>query len=255
MPNQKIFRLKFLANLIGNLKKNKIDEGYLRNGIKFDDDDVLEVPGFTAPKELKLTLPAGSKKYDFENAVKVFEAYKDLSWTQATDARFWTYLTHVTCWDFVKKRSQIEKSEEGKRGDFILRHYFVVPVNTSQLLLNDISLLWWTAHLTYDSAKRDPYQLTKEAFSMLDYTRHLLPGIQGRNKKFAHAVLEYVSENKELFSKAKEAKVRFIMRKCNYVAGYRVLPSLTKVEIKKLIAKYKREINSIVPKAEIMQNA
>lgn len=255
MPNQIIFKSNVLVKLVSDLKKNKIDNGYFGHGLKFDEDDVWEVPGFAAPETLSLNLPDGSRKYDYENAVQIFEAYKHLTWTQATDARFWTYLTHVTCWDFMKKRSPADRVEQSKRSEYILRHYCVIPVNTVRLLLNDISLLWWGAHLTYDEKRKDPYELTKEAFSMLDYTRHLLPGIQGRNRPFAHAVLEYVSENKELFAKSKEAKVRLIMRKCNYVAGYRVFPSLTKDEIKEILTKYEGDIAAISSDAVVAVEA
>ena len=81
---------------------------------------------------------------------------------------------------------------------------------------------------------------------MLDYTRHLLPGYQGRSRQFTHAVLEFVIENEALFSKNKEAKVRFIMRKLNFIAGYRALATLSKQDIKELIGKYRGEISSTI---------
>ena len=51
---------------------------------------------------------------------------------------------------------------------------------------------------------------------MLDYTRHLLPGTQGRSNSFRHALLEFVIKNDKLFLKYKETKVRYLMRKVNF---------------------------------------
>jgi hypothetical protein len=81
---------------------------------------------------------------------------------------------------------------------------------------------------------------------MLDYTRHLLPGTQGRNKKFVQALLEYVVENKPLFSSYKESKVRFLMRQTNYIAGYRVLPTLSKDETKQALNQYHSQLSNII---------
>jgi muconolactone delta-isomerase len=84
---------------------------------------------------------------------------------------------------------------------------------------------------------------------MLDYTRHLLPGSQGRNPAFRHAVLEFVVENPELFKAkreggtgSREGKVRFIMRRLNTFAGYQLFPFFNKQEIKELIADMRDEI-------------
>src|SRR5258708_31900106 len=53
---------------------------------------------------------------------------------------------------------------------------------SASLMNNDISRLWWVVFLTKIKNAKDPYVLTKEVFSMLDYTTHLLPGTQGRNE-------------------------------------------------------------------------
>ena len=99
--------------------------------------------------------------------------------------------------------------------------------------------------MTYDEGRKDPYELTKELFSMLDYTRTLIPGIQGRNKNFSWALLEFVLENEKIFSNYKENKIRFLMRKLNYVGGYKSLSSISKDEIKILFSNYTNELGTI----------
>lgn len=207
--------------------------------IKRDLKDVT-ASGFT------LREPEAGKTYDLENAIAFYEELKTMSPTQATDHRLWAYLCHVPFMDFLRKRRPIEKQDEKQRVRFVLDHWFVENPGPAAFKSNDIYLFWWGPHITYDKDRQDPFELTKELFSMLDYTRHLLPGYQGRSRQFTHAVLEYVMENEALFSKNKEAKVRFVMRKLNFIAGYRALATLTKNEIKDLVGKYRDEISSTI---------
>lgn len=186
------------------------------------------------------------KTYDLENAIMFFEELKNMTPTQATDHRLWAYLCHVPFMEFLRKRRPLEKAEPKQRVQFILDHWFVENPGPAAFKTNDIYLFWWGPYVTYDKDRQDPFELTRELFSMLDYTRHLLPGYQGRNRQLTHAVLEYVIDNAELFAKNKEAKVRFVMRKLNYLAGYRALATLTKKEIKEIIADYRGEIASTV---------
>ncbi len=115
-------------------------------------------------------------------------------------------------------------------------------------------MLWWNVYLTYDERRKNPYELTEELFSMLDYTRHLLPGIQGRNRKFVIALLEFVIENPVVFDKYKEAKVRFVMRKANYLAGYKSFTALEKDDIKMILKKYKDELDRIIDAKSYEEN-
>lgn len=249
---QKVLSSAFINQLKSLLYKGEIPKDYLAGGIKPSNADILVHPNLVAPEANKVALkiPDGHRNYDFDNSLAIFEHFKGLTITEATDARLWTYLTHVTFWGFMNKRRPIESEAPDKRPTYILRHYFVDPVNAGNLLRNDISLFWWGAFLTHDSERKDPFELTRELFSMLDYTRHFLPSTQGRNRNFVHGVLEFVIENPSLFSKYKEDKLRFVMRKCNLIAGYKVFPILSKQEIKATVGEYAREISAVRPPKE-----
>jgi hypothetical protein len=242
METQKIFRTSYVAKLINTLKESNGDD-YLSDDFAYSKEG--EIPNIEIKvKQSELILPEGGHLNDFENSKIVFGSYPFLNPVQATDPRLWTYLSHVTYWKYMKARRPIEEQPSSKRVDYILEHWFVRP-SAESLLRNDISLLWWVSYLTYDESRKDPYELTSEAFSMLDYTRHLLPGTQGRNRDFTHALLEYVIENRDLFKDYKESKVRFLMRKANNIAGYKVFPGLSKAEIKNIFENYKEETAAI----------
>ena len=162
---------------------------------------------------------------------------------QASDARFWIYLSHFDFNEYMRLRFPLP--EKNKRSEYIMEHWYLNGISPNTLIRQGISRLWWGAYTTYDSTRENPYELTEELFSMLDYTRTLTTGTQGRNRNFTHAILEFVIENPELFESNKEAKVRFIMRKMNYAGGYNILTSLSKDKIKKILGQYKKEIGNI----------
>lgn len=243
MTPQKLFRNGYIEELLSEIR-NGDWEKYQVDEFKYDDASVItNIEIQITPPEL--TIPASGKSYDFENSKIFFDVYKNLTPVQATDCRLWTYLAHVTYWKYLKARRPVENRPEKKRGEYITTHWFIERISAGSLLRHDISLLWWVSYLTYDANRDDQYELTKEAFSMLDYTRQLLPGKQGRNKIFTHALLEYVIENKALFERYKQSKVRFLMRKANFIAGYKVFPTLTKEEIKNIFDAYRTETENI----------
>lgn len=247
MQYQKLFRYRFIEDLKKKLAKNRNTNLYLGDHFEYSPEEVLLNEEIAVPKSITLIMPEKGKrdKHDFENAKIIHEAYKGLNHTQASDVRIWTFMSHVTFWDYMKKRCPVEEQPLEKRGEYILEHWFINGLNPRTLLRHNIALLWWGAHLTYDDKREDPYELTRELFSMLDYTRTLLPSVQGRNNIFSRALLEYVIENKSLFNRAKETRVRHLMKKLNYRGGYKLLPPLAKKDIKIIFDSYKSEISKI----------
>ncbi|MDD5209836.1 MAG: DUF6339 family protein [Elusimicrobiales bacterium] len=245
--SQPIFKASYISRIKSTIGRNT--KSYLKGDWPIDKDDLLVKKGL---KEINLNAVGfldyegpGKLSHDCENSIKLFEFWKDMDPTQATDIRLWTYLCHGPFMGYLRKRRPIEKEAESRRAGYIVDHWFVQNPGAGALKTNDLFLFWWGAYITYDKDRTDPYQLTKELFSMLDYTRHLLPGTQGRNRAFTHAVLEYVIENPELFARFKEGKVRLIMRRLNLLAGYRALISLNKQEIKEEIDIFRKDIQAV----------
>jgi len=218
---------------------------YLEENFKFDDGVVLENKEIVLRKPIELVMPEPEDEHDFENSKIIYDAYKNITPTQATDMRIWTYLSHATFWKYMKAKHQGLEQPEQKKGDYILKHWFVKDADPAEFLSQDIALLWWAAHLTYDETNQDSYELTKEMFMIPDYTKILLPGIQSKNTNFIHALLEFVKERPDLFYKNKEKKLEYLMQKSNYLGGYKVLPALSKSEIKDILKKYENEIKEI----------
>ena len=251
---QKIFKNSFLRKLMADVKSGQNLNLYSND--LFPDLSCIPhspeknlmrntaIKGGENAFNIKLMMPEGKDYYDFENACIIHRELK-LTVTQATDVRLWAYLSHIQFWNYMRKRFPVGKGDDTeKQKRYILDHWFVNGLNPRNLSRHGISLLWWGAHLTYSNERG--YDLTKEFFSMLDYTRTIMPGSLGRSENFRLALLEFVVDNKqEVFSQYRENKIRVLMRKLNYLAGYRMLASLEKEGIKSLLLGYKEELKQV----------
>lgn len=241
---QRLFRSTYIESLVKDLRDRGVYHKYLKNTFDYDVSQVIEKTTVKTDSPA-LLIPKDGNMYDLENAKIIFDAYRDMNPMDATDVRMWTYLSHVTYWDYMRVRRPIEKQPDNKKAEYIISHWFIDSLSPVKLLRHDIAMLWWNVYLTYDDTRKNPYEFTEELFTMLDYTRHLLPGIQGRNKNFVHALLEFVIESAPLFAKYKESRVRFVMRKANYLAGYKSFTALSKDDIKSIFSKYKKELEGV----------
>lgn len=244
MAYQKVFKNDFVGQLEKKLEQN--DEPTL----KLYEKDVFPVDNaaclidvrLSFPDEVKLIEPDGKNKHSFENAKIIYETLKNLPLIKASDPGLWTYLTHVTFWKYMRTRWSTKEQPQTKKGQYILEHWFVRNIGAADLARNGISSLWWGCYLTFDEKRHDSYELTKQLFTMLDFYRTLIGGIQGRNKAFTHALLEFVIDNKGLFERKKEGKVRLLMRKANAVGGYKLFTALSKEQIKDIFSGFTEEI-------------
>lgn len=244
MIKQKLFSSHYIESLRKALD-NKTGTGlYERDLFDFKNIYVLENPQIFVPNSTELIMPGNGKSHDLDNCKIVYEALKDMNLIQATDYRIWVYLAHVPFWSYMRKRRPVEKLPESERGKYVITHWFIDGISAKNLFRHDIASFWWCGYLTYDKNKKNPYELTEELYSMLDYTRHF-EAEQGRNREFVHAMLEFVIENKTLFSTYKAEKVRFLMRKFNNIAGYKILASLTKEGIKTIFQSYIDDVGKV----------
>lgn len=243
MAYQKVFKSNFIKQLEQKLLSDdkSLIKIYSEDKFPISEENCLVDARLIIPENIELIKPEGDKKYNFENARIIFETYKDLPLIKASDPGLWTYLTHATFWKYMKLRWP-----NTDKGSYILEHWFVRNIGAPDLARNAISSLWWGCYLTFDEKRKDPYELTKQLFSMLDFYRTLIAGVQGRNREFTTAILEYIIENENLFSLKKEGKVRLLMRRTNAVGGYKLFTSLNKNEIKKIFETFKKDVEAYI---------
>lgn len=240
MERIKVFSTTYINQLGQRLQSKETVAGYVEgrapNFSSSDTKDtVIEVDTFPI-----LTVANG----DYENARLLFEMLKGIDRTLASDQRLWAWLAHVPFMKYMGERWPVGEQPGDKRSGYILGHWFVKTQASTSYMRHGIAMLWWGAFTTYSPERDDPFELTREFFSMQDYTRTIF-GSLGRSDKFSRALLEYVVENPDLFSAHKEARIRFLMRRLNYAGGYKIIPNLSMPDIKKLIDHYKDAVGDI----------
>lgn len=244
---QKVFKSAFIDNILRRLEVGKVAGTYPSTDFKFDVEDTLLNKKMDLQDRFPELLTGGGDedKNDFENAKKIFEYYKGMNPTQASDTRLWTYLAHTDCRKYLQKRWAIEGKTEEEQKTSILTHWFIPNLSARSLARHGVAWLWWGAYLTYDNNRENPYELTKEFFEMKDLVRTTLEETLGRNRNFLHAVLEFMIENERLFSNYKQDKVRFLVRKANLLAGYKIFAALSKKDIKNIFSTFLGQINCV----------
>jgi len=192
----------------------------------------------TPAESLDLELPVGSDLKDLENTKIVHQAFPDLTPLQARDPRLWTRLAHVECWDYMRKRWDVDRyaDEEnpGKSARFVLARYFVPRAESRALLRNGLARLWWYAHLTHDSDRDDPYELTAVLLSSLDIAQQLLERNMGRAPYVRAGFLDYIRTNgMNLGTSAgqRRNRIRDLAKLLNLRGGVTLLDCLSKDEV------------------------
>lgn len=250
--NQKLFKQEFIDRCQRDLINGQLSDLYKSDLFKFNNTDVLENKRIPLNDNPELLIPEKDNFFEYENAIKIFQAYKDIDRTQATDTRIWTYLAHITYWKYMKARWPIPENESSEKTiTFILQHWYMKSSDSKSISRHGIASLWWGTFITYDKNRTDPFELTREFFSKQDYKRVIFEENICFYKPLVQAILEYVIENKEIFEKYWAYRIRFLIRKLNFISGYKVLSSLDKTKIKSIINEYKRDIASVTPEITI----
>jgi hypothetical protein len=238
-----IFRSAFVNSLRSNIAMNL--DRYRRNEkwvqeigqrSSRDLDTKIEIKG-----AFQLDEPDKDNLKDLENAIRVHKLLQQLTPLQARDPRLWTRLTHVDCWQYMRKRWQVERheSDPDKAARYIASRYFVTGTDSRALLRNGVARLWWTAHLTHDAARNNPYELTAVLLSTLDITQQILERNMGRAPAVLTGFLDFLLQNKALLltgGDQNRVRIRKLAIALNLYGGVCLLDTLSQMEILKILA-------------------
>lgn len=244
---QKLFTSHFIDVILSDLTHGKSINLYGGNAFPYRKKDERENKRIIVNDLPELIIPEeNGGKFEYENAVKLFGAYKNLNRTQATDTRVWIYMSHAQYWRYMRARWPLPTNvSEDKLITHILDHWFMQ--SSKSISRHGIASLWWGAFITYDKDRENPFELTEEFFSKQDYKRVILEENICMHKPLVHAILEYVIENKEIFEKYWKERIRFLIRKLNFISSYKLLSSLSKTSIKNIIDEFKNDLALIEP--------
>ncbi|MDC7993538.1 DUF6339 family protein [Altibacter sp. HG106] len=238
---QKIFSSGYLNHIYLQVFDNKKFSHYEQMEFPLEKENVHPNGGsrIYVPNNITLAIPEGNKGADLkeiENTKIIYEAFRTLTPTQASDPRLWTYLTHVTFWEYMRKRWPVAELQKDKKKNYIKERYLLTTTNLRTLTHNGISRLWWFGYLTYDENRENPWELTETLLKGTDLPTSLLERAIGTNKNIRTGVLEFFSENPSLIT---SKSVQEILKMLNLVGGVKNLPFLESNEIKEIMNELK----------------
>ena len=253
-----IFRESFVTALqtsvVDNIGKYQKDDVWALN-LETEKKRDLPTP-LNMREAINLTVPKDDERRgseDAPNAIRLHQALPKLTPLQARDPRLWTRLTHVEIWPYMRKRWAVERWQP-RGADKVISgvksRYFVAQSQSRALLRNGAARLWWTAEISHDPARDNPYELTPILFATLDITQTLLERNMGRSRDIVATFLEFIKANeKELTQEGDKSRyrVRSLAKSLNLTGGVCLLDSLSRNAVRDLL---NQEFDRLMSKLE-----
>lgn len=215
MINLRLFKSNYVAQLKANAQSGILN-AYTGEEFLYDEKN-------TFPMIIKVDENICDKMYcdsdhEYEDAIILFEALKDLPEVMAADQIFWISLSHSIFFPYVKKRWGKNITVKS-----VLNHWFF----NKGMVRHALAGLWWTVRLTVDyNNTKDPYRLTKVAFWNFSFrTTFMGPSIFFRIKNARTGILRFLADHEEL-KNGMENKGRFIAVYFNRLGATKQLAAL-----------------------------
>jgi hypothetical protein len=215
---QKTFRDNYTKRLKDNVKDGVSLDVYTNGNFDIDTNQIRFVSGvYTKPNLQDKLLNASNR---CESAIILFEAYKNLPLTVASQESFWVYLTHVDLYEFTKKEWPLDKAKN--LPNYIIDHWFFGKHGYNR---NGLASLWWSVYCSYDESRNDPYELTRVLFLNYSFRTTWLK-ILLRTKNALLGILEYLRRHPEVANNSLENRGLFISKYFNALGATKQLSSL-----------------------------
>lgn len=262
MELQRIFTPEYVNQLVNDINP----DNYKGDTVVYNENEVRRLKGVEQPIGLQDKMLNAADEY--EAAIILYEAYKDISPVIASSRSFWIYLTHVDLckyvrreWPYLETYEADNKSKKQKKGEkrsetdmkkYILDHWMISP---NGLMRTSLMNLWWSVYLTVDDSLGDEhkYDLTKIFFSNNGMrTRRLGTGHLGRNKEALKGILTFMKDNPDVFESGIENRMIWITRHFNLIGGTKPLANLPYTFFKRELEEHKDLLKGISKREDVM---
>ncbi len=223
-------------NIAPNAKRYAADKPWLSD--YFGADAWYLQSSIDMPEALALKPPASkSELFDLDNTKMLYTALRHLNPIQAADERLWAYLSHITCWDYMRKRWAVEQYVGKPRfAEIVQERYFFMPDRPRALIRNGIARLWWYGYTTYDDERGDPFELTAVLLKKEDVTQSVLERAFSRNRTLTRAILSVLLEREKAGTPFYEReRIRDLAKYLVQVGGVTILDALPLAEIRDVV--------------------
>ena len=223
MALQRTFSDTYANQLQYEAKQGIGIERYTKPVFEYDKGQVLIIPTIEQPEGLLNKMKASD---DLASAKALYNAYKDITPLQASDESFWTYLTHVDLYPYVRERNDAVLEEDFNDAKYIDNYFFH---GFGSLIYHPLAGLWWDVHCTIDPDSTDPYKYTDYLFR--DYGLRVT--YMGRYSLFRHkeqvfGILDFLMKNEDVASEHFRQRSRWISQYFNKLGAAKQLRSLNR---------------------------
>ena len=203
---------------------------FVEKRLEFDDFNLLSNP------------ESEDKVIDFENSVKLYEAFKNLPRYVLCDERFWLWLHFDKFYSIVKGMMKI-------RGKSTVENMWMHTQGVRRgLMFGVLSRCYFRVAFTVDETQEDKYELTRWVIdNPLRYReltwrsfsseRHLVRGILKGEKK---AVEEFGEEKNDIY--------KTIAKEVSIIGSVRLLDAISEEDIEQMI--YEKTLSLLKPKED-----
>lgn len=239
----KTFTTSYVTKLTNEVKTSTSIEKYSASEFEIDQSAIRFVSGVYTPDNLlEQMLNTNS---DFDAAVLLYKAYKDIPLVLAANEAFWVYLCHVDLFEYCKKRYPVDDAKN--KISHIIDHWFFGKGHSR----NTLAQLWWGVKESIDDDNvEDPYHLTKIFFQNYSF-RVIWLTIMLRTKQGLLGILDFLEENPEITDRAFEYRGLFIAKYFNRMGGAKQLSYLPRKFFKDELYKVKDAIMNITSREQI----
>lgn len=240
---QQTFTNSYIAQLANDVKSGTNIEKYTKDSFEFDQSALRYVAKVYTPIGLLESMLNTAS--DYEAAILLYEAYKDIPLVLASNEAFWVYLCHVDLFEYCKKRYPVDDAKN--KVSHIIDHWFFGKIHTR----NTLAQLWWGVHESIDQENSEnPYHLTKIFFKNYSF-RVIWLTVMLRTKQGLLGILDFLEANPEVTDTAFEHRGLFIAKYFNRMGGAKQLSLLPRSFFCNELEKVKDTIISITSREHV----
>lgn len=215
---QRTFKESYFKTLRDAAKSGESLPLYSNSSFEIDQTQIKSLANVYAPEGLAVKLIPSSDG-DYDSAIAVYEAFKNISPLLASNETFWAYITHTIMFDYTQKRWPNVVNGTASP-DYVLDHWFV---GSKGILRNAAAALWWGVFSTIDESRENKYELTRILFK--NYTMRVNTfgsSLLIRHREAMIGILNFLHDNPEIMQKS-EPRCLFITKYFNRLGSSKQL--------------------------------
>ena len=218
MGKQLLFSTKSVDLLTARLNAMDGEVPYVQGECFARDFETLVSPTIDAPLNLRERVNIADNT---ATAIALFEAYPNLNALEASSVGFWTYLTHVDLWNYMRQRFSLAGVPGSELKRKIKERWFLVEPSQSSLMKHPLAGLWWGVRLSVAPERgAGRYDFTKILCRDIDLLTRTLGTYQlARLPSAMKGILGYIFDHPDDFKSEYEAKMRTILKHFNSIGG------------------------------------